>query len=383
MSGAAPRIGVLTNRNLNSPWASTHYYAAKALSRGGADVRHVAASSVRRSHSAGSLGGWGRWFGGRAPALDLAAFEQAVLRDVRRNPYDAVVAMHSSFVAAALEQTPSPIIYVTDATADLLQGYYPSRTDLPDDYARAVEEGERRAIRRADRVCVPTQWVAESVVSRYHAPPEKVAVIPWGANLEQPPDARPRPPVAGGKTIELLFIGLDWRRKGGDVAVRVADFLHEQGRSAVLNVVGGELPAELRRPYVVTHGRLSRADAEQSAVLDVLMRGADFLLHPARAECYGHVLCEASAFGVPVLTNDTGGVSECVHDGENGVLLTPGSSAEEYGAEILRLLEDSGAYTRMSTLALEAYRNRLNWDRWSSGVLDLVAELRPASGETL
>ena len=380
-SEPGPRIGVLTNRNLASPWASTHYYAANALARAGARVEHVAAKHLRRSSPSGSLGGWGRWLGGKAQTLDLPAFESAVLEDLSSNQYDAVIALHSSFVASALEEARCPVIYVTDATADLLQGYYPSRTDLTEDYARAVEEGERRAIDRADRVCVPTGWVAESVVSRYHASPQKVAVVPWGANLDSFPNAPPREPIDAQKPVDLLFVGLDWRRKGGDVAVRAADALREDGVSVVLNVVGGDLPPELRRPYVVTHGRLSRADSGQSAKLDRLMMTADFLIHPARAECYGHVLCEALAFGLPVLTTDTGGIPECVDDGATGVLLSPGSSGSEYAAVIRRLRGDGASYVRMSEQARHDFRTRLNWDRWSSGVLDLVLELRPSPSD--
>ncbi|MEO0531459.1 MAG: glycosyltransferase family 4 protein [Planctomycetota bacterium] len=372
-----PQIGVVTNRNLGSPWASTHYYAAQALGRAGADVQHVAGGYVRRALGKGPLN-FGKRLGKRPGRVDLRELETAVISEVATAGYDVLLALHSSFLATALEQAPCPVIYVTDATADLLQGYYPNRTDIEPAYARAIEEGERRAIRRADRVCVPTGWVAQSVIERYHAEPENVAVIEWGANLETIPARRTLKPLRSDRPLRLLFVGLDWRRKGGDVAARVADLLNERGRRTELHVVGAEVPPDARRPYIISHGELDRAVTDDAKQLESLMQQSDFLTHPARAECFGHVLCEAMAFGLPVIATDTGGIPQCIDHRETGVLLAPGSAPEEFASEILRLADDEAAYLRMSRNARADYEKRLNWDRWASGVLDLVAELRPA-----
>lgn len=372
-----PRIGVVTNRNLGSPWASTHYYAAKALRRAGADVQHVAGAYVRRALGKGPLS-FGKRISKRPGRVDLGELETAVINEVSKVGYDVLLAMHSSFLAAALEQAPCPVIYVTDATADLLQGYYPNRTDIKKDYARAIEEGERRAIKRANRICVPTGWVAQSVMERYHAAPNKVTVIEWGANLERMPADVVRQPLPADRPVQMLFIGLDWHRKGGDIAARATDLLNEAGLRAELHVVGAEVPPEARRPYIISHGELDRAVPDDAKQLELLMQRSDFLMHPARAECFGHVLCEALAFGLPVIATDTGGIPQCVDHQKSGLLLAPGSAPEEFAAAIRLLAQDETTYNRMSRHARSDYKARLNWDRWASGVLDIVAELRPA-----
>lgn len=373
-----PRIGVVTNRNLGSPWASTHYYAAKALRRAGAEVQHVAGAYVRKALGKGPLN-FGQRFSKRPGRVDLDLLESAVISEVAKAGYDVLLAMHSSFLATALEQAPCPVIYVTDATADLLQGYYPNRTEIKPDYARAIEEGERRAIKRSNRVCVPTGWVAQSVIERYHASPDKVSVIEWGANLETVPSEVVREPLNADRPLRLLFIGLDWHRKGGDIAARTTDLLNQQGMSVELHVVGAEVPAEARHPYVIAHGELDRAVPSDAQRLESLMSHADFLIHPARAECFGHVLCEALAFGLPVIATDTGGIPQCIDHQKTGLLLAPGSAPEEFATAIRRLVQDLPKYDQMSRQAKSDYKARLNWDRWASGVLDLVADLRPAA----
>lgn len=373
-----PRVGVLSNRNLTSPWASTHYYAAQALSRAGAQVRQVAEETVRSVYGRGVLEGLSRRLQGGKPHQVSERIEKAVAEDLSGDRYDTVLAMHSSSMAEALEQTPAPVIYVTDATADLLQGYYPDWKDLPKDQLRVFHEGEHRAIERADRICVPSEWTAQSVIDRYRADPEKVSVVEWGANLTTMPEAPQYAKLDPKGPIELLFIGLDWKRKGGDIAVATTDELIAQGYDARLTMVGGEPPRELRRPHVTTVGRLNRAEPRQSARLDRLLQKAAFIIHPARAECYGHVLCESLAFGSPVIATDTGGISQCVTDGESGMLLAPGSAPKEYAAVIASLIEQPTRYVEMQRRAHHEFRTRLNWDRWASRVLDLVAEVRPA-----
>ena len=46
----------------------------------------------------------------------------------------------------------------------------------------------------------------------------------------------------------LLFVGVDWKRKGGDFALRIAKRLNDRGIRAELTIVGGtpEIPEEMK-----------------------------------------------------------------------------------------------------------------------------------------
>lgn len=52
------------------------------------------------------------------------------------------------------------------------------------------------------------------------------------------------------------------------------------------------------------------------------------VVHPAFIEGLGVALLQASSSGVPVVACRTGGIPEAIADGENGILVSPGSSAE-------------------------------------------------------
>jgi len=57
------------------------------------------------------------------------------------------------------------------------------------------------------------------------------------------------------------------------------------------------------------------------------LRGIDIFVLPSLCEGFGLVNLEALAAGLPVVASDTGGVSEAVHDGINGLLVPPGDVA--------------------------------------------------------
>ena len=294
------RIGVITNRNLRSPWASTHFYIYRALRRLGIDAVHVAGKEIAAHHSRSPLRRSGRRNGGKQPSPFTPELVEAVKQDINRNHYDAVVALHASTIIPELDIR-CPLIYLTDATADLLNTYYPKRQELSDEDIQWLNEREHATILRSDAVLLPSQWAADSALHDYGATPEKVHVVEWGGNLDGLPDLTEKARYREGSAVNFLFVGLDWERKGGDIAIEMIELLQAAGINANLTVVGAQIPRKNKSPFVRSVGMLSRANPDESEQLDLLFQKADFLIHPARAECYGHVLCEAIGFGVPVI----------------------------------------------------------------------------------
>ncbi len=371
------RVGVITNRNLGSPWASTHFYIYRALRRLGLDVVHVAGKEIANHHTRRN----GRRHGGKQPSPFTPALANAVKRDIERCDYDLLLALHASTVIPTLEFS-CPLLYVTDATAALLNSYYPQRQKLSEEDSRFLQDCEEITVARSDATMVPTQWAADSLLQDYGAEASRVHIFEWGGNLDSLPDLSETPRVRSEGPLRFLFVGLDWDRKGGDVAAETVEMLQSSGVPAQLTVVGSAIPKEHRSPHVRSVGMLNRANPDESAQLDQLFQSADFYIHPARAECYGHVLCEALGFGVPVLAANTGGVSQCVMDGETGLLVPPETPAAEYANEVRRLLSDANLLEDMRTNAVLDFRQRLNWDCWALRVQQLMQEIHTQTVST-
>ena len=375
------RVGVITNRNLRSPWASTHFYMHRALCRQGIDAVHVAGEAIANFHSRrNSRRQFGKTSSGVVPSDPFTPeITDAVKQDIQRSGYDTLFAFHASTVIPSLK-IECPLVYSTDATAALLNDYYPQRQSLSAQESSRLQNCEETTIAKSDAILVPTQWAANSVMHDYGAEPRRVHTIEWGGNLDglpHPPDRRAsvRQSRDDDRTVRFLLVGLDWQRKGGDIAVEIIKSLRDAGIEAALTVVGASIPKKDRSPYVRSVGKLNRANPEESAQLDQLFRSADFYLHPARAECYGHVLCEALSFGMPVIATQTGGIPQCVIDGKTGVLLPPGAAAQEFSQRVQSLLGNRDALAQMHADAVQDFRQRLNWGRWAHRVEEVLQTL--------
>ncbi|MBR1926519.1 MAG: glycosyltransferase family 4 protein, partial [Bacteroidales bacterium] len=273
---------------------------------------------------------------------------------------DVLFAPMQSVALFSLE-TGKPIVYFSDTTFRLMIDYYWS--NLPERDIREGDRIEQRAVEKAAALVYPCRWAAESAVRDYGQPREKISLALFGPNLD----------VSGivphefrfDGHLDLLFVGVDWRRKGGFIAVEACEWLNRNGVDSTLHVVGIKSldPKIASLPFVEDHGFLDKNKPGDYSRIVSLYSSADCFILPTMAECTGVSFCEASAFGLPCFTHDTGGVSDYVIDGINGRLLPPGSSGEDFGGTIKACVED-GSMERMSLGATAVSRERLTWDKW-------------------
>jgi len=172
-----------------------------------------------------------------------------------------------------------------------------------------------------------------------------------------------------------LFIGVKWERKGGDIAFETLLALEKMGIPAELTVVGCIPPKQFAHPAMKVIPFLNKNDESQRKKLEKLYLTSDFLLFPTRNECYGIVVCEANAFGLPVIAADTGGVSGVVTNGENGFLLPHSARGDQYAEVVAKLYRDERGYAELVQSSRADFDNRLNWDVWGTATHKLILEL--------
>lgn len=301
-------------------------------------------------------------------ATHTVILSKALARSFRRRlaegKFDVIFAPVAATELAYLETT-LPIVYYGDLTARLFHGYAANVAGLSSWSVRQSELIERRALTRANHLVYASQWAADSAVAHYDVPREKISVVPMGANLDEAPSAEQV--VAARKRLrenqcQLLFIGVDWERKGGDIALAALHELRERGINARLIVVGCRPPNASSGPELELIPFLDKAVKTDRHRLTDLLLHSDFMLFPTRREAYGIVCCEANACGLPLVVSDGGGVP--VRSGENGILLPASASGREYADTIQALLADPARYMQLVEGGRKAYESSLNWDAW-------------------
>jgi glycosyltransferase involved in cell wall biosynthesis len=266
-------------------------------------------------------------------------------------------------------------IYSSDATSRLLDRYYPRYRNTLNRNRAVLEELEQAAIVRADLLLYPTEWVAQSAIEDYGANPNKIHVISWGANIETPPPAPRTEPRPSDGLCRLLFVGVDWNRKGADIAVETLRQLQARGVSAKLTICGCTPPSKTDVPGLTVIPFLDKGDPKQLEHFQTLLRTSDFFLLPTRAECYGIAFCEASAYGLPSIGTATGGVPGVVTDGENGYLLPYSARGSDYAALIAEIYRDEKRHQELRRTSRECFETKLNWEVWGQRAADRIKEL--------
>lgn len=267
-----------------------------------------------------------------------------------------------------------PLIYLSDATFPAMINYYPPFCNL---WKWNIRQGialEKRSLDKADALIFSSDWSAKSAMKDLGQSVKKIHVIEFGANIEEK-DISIKTFVCNNH-IDLLFLGVEWRRKGGDIAVEATRWLNEHGVSATLHIVGIRNLSDAIKTlsYVDYIGFLNKNNPEEYDQLIQIIRSCHALLLPTVAECSAISFAEASAYGLPVYTYDTGGVSNYIQNGRNGYMLPLGSSGAAFGMKIKESIE-SGELAVLTHAAPQVYFERLNWNVWSKQVELLIYKL--------
>jgi len=218
---------------------------------------------------------------------------------------------------------------------------------------------EKRILQRANLVVCMSDWVADSARMDYGVPAQNIVIVRNGMFSS---DARPH---IGGEG--WLFVGNDFRRKGGDLVLRVHQrVLHAEPRLTI--VTSPRLAPYIRGKNVrvlhsVPHDRLIRE----------LFPRSDLFVFPARVDYSPWVVLEALWAGVPVITTRVGSISEMVRDGLNGFLLAEPSEGALVAA--LEKVSDASLLTRMSLAARQEAERRYDLEKNYALLCDRMLQL--------
>jgi glycosyltransferase involved in cell wall biosynthesis len=301
---------------------------------------------------------------------------RVIERRLAKDRFDLIAAAYAGPHIAHVE-TNVPIVFASDATFAAMVDYYPAYSRLLDVSLRQGHTIVRKVFDKSAYAVYPSDWAARSAIRDYGAAPRKVRVIESGANID-PEDVPPRSLLVRKKrsdTLKLLWVGVDWERKGGEIALETLGDLERMGKRAELTICGCTPPRGHVHESMRIVPFLSKNDVEDRKRLWGLFLAADYFLLPSRQETSGRAHCEASAFGLPILAADTGGVRNGVREGENGFVLPPSARGQDYARLIAEIGADESQYRALADRGRTLFETVLNWDTWGRRVRGLIDEL--------
>jgi glycosyltransferase involved in cell wall biosynthesis len=300
---------------------------------------------------------------------------------LRAERVDLAICIANSRLTAFLADR-LPTIHVSDATAPLMLNYYAEFSRLPRVLAQNACRLDCLAVLRSRACLFPTEWAARSAIRDYGAEPSRVHVIPWGANIdapESPSDDR----AVRTDVCHLVFIGVDWDRKGGAIAVAATMRLAAAGHVVKLHIIGTKPDLPDKAESIIIHGFINKATEEGRLEFERIMRQAAFLFVPTRQDCYGIVFPEANSYGVPIITTQTGGVQDVVNEGVNGHCLPIEATADAYANLIWTIWSDRSRYDRLRKSSRARFDHVLNWNSWLSAAAPIIQNAASESVRSL
>ncbi len=263
-----------------------------------------------------------------------------------------------------------------------------ARSDAEREGAYRIE-GEKRVLKRADRVIVATEAEKAQLQWLYKGDVRKMEIIPPGVDVSH---FYPIPKDEARQFIGLepdqrmvLFVGRIEPLKGVDTLIRAMSCVKFQGlgHPVYLAIIGGEPDADPDK-MTAEMARLQQLCDDLCMGQTVVFLGkraqdtlpyyysaADALVMPSFYESFGMVALEAMACGTPVVASQVGGLAFLVRDGETGFTVPEGDPSALCD-KLTLLLGDRALRERMGACA-ERYAQEYRWEKIAGQIADAYA----------
>lgn len=198
-------------------------------------------------------------------------------------------------------------------------------------------------------------WMRNYMIEVMELPPEKVFHVGGGYNsFANCPEKR-----HGNK---FLFIGRDFKRKGGDLVIEAFSILHSKHPDLSLTVAGSRNRNDI--PGVTFLDDVDKEEVRE------LYATHDVFVMPSRYEPYGLVFQEARASGLPCIGMDRFEMPYFIEDHVTGALLRSESPHEL--AELMLEVIDSSDIRNEASRRAESFQNSVSWDAVADRILKVI-----------
>jgi len=201
---------------------------------------------------------------------------------------------------------------------------------------------------------------SRSIIEQYGVVDEKVKCIYAGSNLSTNSLLTS---TNNYTNKNILFVGVNWERKGGDVLLAAFYELLKTIPDATLTIVGCTPP--INHPNISVLGRLPITEVEQ------YYQNASVFCLPTKLEPFGIAFVEAMTRKLPIVSTQIGALPDMVTDNYNGFL----HHYNDYigiSASLIILLNDAAKCKQFGEKSLLIVNERYNWNKVGSNFKKII-----------
>ena len=234
-----------------------------------------------------------------------------------------------------------------------------------------------RVIDHAGAVLIGGESFVDEVVGRLDVARERFTLVPGAVDTSR---FRSRSGAVGelSSIPSLFYHGRVDRRKGVLDFVAACGLLRDR-RVDFIATISGIGPDVAAAQSVAAERGLGPERVRFTGYADydaapALYREHDVFVSPTYAEGFSNTVLEAMASGLPIVSCRAVGITDCLRDGQNALLVEPGDVAGQAEA-ILRLLTDAPLRRRLAVDALAECRATYSWEVVGARIMSEYARL--------
>ncbi|MFC1668271.1 glycosyltransferase family 4 protein [Chlamydiota bacterium] len=279
------------------------------------------------------------------------------IRQVKER-YDIVLQWGGLFSASLNKKGSLPYILYLDHTYAISKRYphIPGLLDPPIQ-DKKWEMREREIYEKADKIFTMSNFVKNSLIHDYHIPSKKIIVVGLGANVN---------PLLSTKrkkydNKKILFVGIEFNRKGGEVLLDAFSIVKKVIRDATLIIVGCNL-------NISQEGIEVRGFVSQDKMAKIYEEVSLFVL-PSIRDHSPHVLLEAMSYKLPCIATNVEAIPEIIVDGKTGIIV-PAMDSMILAEKIIFILQYEEHMSRMGEEGYKRVKESFNWDLVASRMVN-------------
>ncbi|MGH9629447.1 MAG: glycosyltransferase family 4 protein [Bryobacteraceae bacterium] len=319
---------------------------------------------------------WMRWamragdarIGSRAGRL--ASRRRSALLSYSYYGYSAFQTATAGVPRILFQLHPHPVTVRRILTREL-QRFPECATSLLKEWELALPESDFRKL--VEETGMAQHWIVASSFTRATlidngAPEERVFVAPYGINLERF-RVKQNSEWHNSGTLKLLFVGTINQRKGIRYLLEALDLVKtKQVQLVVCGRVVDDL--EIFKAYA---GRVDIRPSVSRNELIAAYHECDLFIFPSLAEGFGHVLLEAMACGLPIVSTTRTAAVDLVKPASEGFIVEP-CRADLLAERIDWALSHRRDLAFMG-LAARARAETFTWARFRERIRDILDEI--------
>ena len=229
-----------------------------------------------------------------------------------------------------------------------------------------ISEAEKFFLQNASIIFWGSNWAKIEAEECYKCSFPQSVVVSTGGHIPIPKQIK----IHSNSQLRLLFISLNFFKKGGHIAFETFKLLKDKGYNVMLDIIGEKPPDHILNVIGVNyHGVLKKSSKIDLKKMQDLLDSSFLLIHPTKMDTMGAVIAEAGYYGLPTVAPNSFGIPDLIINNKTGLLvdeLTP----VEFSNRIEELILSPCAYSEMR----RSVRNFMVTERSWNSISDIIVK---------